>query len=37
MRLINEIYINGEFVKPHGAETFDLISPTTQELLGKVT
>lgn len=37
MKLINEIYINGEFVKPHGTETFDLISPTNQELLGKVT
>lgn len=37
MKLINEIYINGEFVKPHGTETFDLINPTNQELLGKVT
>ena len=37
MRLINEIYINGQFVKPNGTETFDLISPATQELLGKVT
>ena len=37
MKLINEIYINGEFVKPYGTETFDLINPTNQELLGKVT
>lgn len=37
MKLINEIYINGEFVKPHGTETFDLINPSTQELLGQVT
>lgn len=37
MKLINEIYINGEFVKPNGTETFDLINPTTQQLLGKVT
>ncbi|WP_292009894.1 aldehyde dehydrogenase family protein [Chryseobacterium sp.] len=36
MKLINEIYINGKFVEPHGTETFDLINPTTQELLGKV-
>ncbi|MBD8346479.1 aldehyde dehydrogenase family protein [Dysgonomonas sp. HGC4] len=37
MKLINEIYINGEFVKPNGTETFDLINPSNQELLGKVT
>jgi aldehyde dehydrogenase (NAD+) len=37
MKLIDKIYVNGAFVKPHGTETFDLISPTTQELLGKVT
>lgn len=37
MKLIDKIYINGEFVKPHGTEIFDLINPSTQELLGKVT
>jgi aldehyde dehydrogenase (NAD+) len=37
MKKIDKIYINGEFVQPHGTDTFDLISPVTQELLGKVT
>lgn len=36
MKTIDKIYINGEFVKPKGTEYFDLISPTTNEKLGKV-
>lgn len=36
MKTIDKIYINGEFVKPQGTEYFDLISPTTNEKLGKV-
>lgn len=36
MRTIDKIYINGEFVTPHGTETFDLISPVNQQLLGRV-
>lgn len=36
MKVVNTIYINGAFVKPHGTEEFDLISPVNQELLGKV-
>jgi aldehyde dehydrogenase (NAD+) len=36
MKVIEQIYINGAFVKPHGTEVFDLISPVNQELLGKV-
>ncbi|WP_289664893.1 aldehyde dehydrogenase family protein [Flavobacterium panacagri] len=36
MKTIDKIYINGEFVTPKGAEYFDLISPTTNEKLGKV-
>ena len=36
MKTIDKIYINGEFVTPQGAEYFDLISPTTNEKLGKV-
>lgn len=37
MKTINQIYINGEFVTPNGTEIFDLISPTTNKLLGQVT
>lgn len=36
MKTINKIYINGEFITPEGTEYFDLISPTTNEKLGKV-
>jgi len=36
MKTIDKIYINGEFVTPQGTEYFDLISPTTNETLGKV-
>src|SRR5574337_319935 len=37
MKLITRHYINGEFVESHGKETFDLINPSTQELIGRVT
>jgi aldehyde dehydrogenase (NAD+) len=36
MKIIDKIYINGEFVTPHGTDFFELISPTSNELLGKV-
>ncbi|MFH7016817.1 aldehyde dehydrogenase family protein [Flavobacterium sp. FlaQc-47] len=36
MKTIDKIYINGEFTTPEGTEYFDLISPTTNEKLGKV-
>ncbi|AWK04275.1 aldehyde dehydrogenase family protein [Flavobacterium crocinum] len=36
MKTIDKIYINGEFVTPKGTEYFNLISPTTNEKLGKV-
>ena len=36
MKTIDKIYINGEFITPQGTEYFDLISPTTNEKLGKV-
>lgn len=36
MKTIDKIYINGEFITPEGNEYFDLISPTTNEQLGKV-
>jgi aldehyde dehydrogenase (NAD+) len=37
MKTINKIYINGEFITPHGTELFDLINPTNNTLIGKVT
>ncbi|MVT06741.1 aldehyde dehydrogenase family protein [Chitinophaga tropicalis] len=37
MKAINKIYVNGEFVTPHGTEVFDLVNPSTNELAGKVT
>ncbi|WP_343626084.1 aldehyde dehydrogenase family protein [Flavobacterium lindanitolerans] len=36
MKTIDKIYINGEFVKPKGNQIFDLISPTTNQLIGQV-
>ena len=36
MKSINQIYINGDFVTPHGTETFNLISPATNQKLGEV-
>ena len=29
MRSIEQLYINGDFVKPHGTEVAELINPTT--------
>ena len=37
MEAINKIYINGEFVTPHGTEVLDLISPVTNQKTGEVT
>lgn len=36
MKNINQIYINGAFVTPQGTETFDLISPVTNQKTGEV-
>jgi aldehyde dehydrogenase (NAD+) len=36
MHTIDHIYINGQFVTPHGTELFDLINPTTGQLDGQV-
>lgn len=36
MHTIDHIYINGQFVTPHGTEMFDLINPTTGLLDGQV-
>jgi aldehyde dehydrogenase (NAD+) len=36
MQRIEHIYINGEFVTPHGDEWFDLHNPSTEEVIGQV-
>ncbi|KQV89865.1 aldehyde dehydrogenase [Massilia sp. Root351] len=36
MRIIDQIYINGEFTTPHGTELADLVNPTTGQLAGQV-
>jgi aldehyde dehydrogenase (NAD+) len=37
MKAINKIYINGEFVTPHGTQVLDIISPVTNQKTGEVT
>lgn len=37
MKAVNKIYINGEFVTPHGTEIFDLINPSNNQKIGEVT
>ncbi len=36
MRHIDRIYIDGQFVTPHGRQTFELISPVTEQPIGQV-
>lgn len=36
MRTIDKIYIDGQFVTPHGQEMFDLFNPATEEKIGQV-
>ncbi|MFW0766313.1 aldehyde dehydrogenase family protein [Trabulsiella odontotermitis] len=36
MRTIEQIFINGEFVTPHGSEYFDLYNPATAQVTGRV-
>lgn len=36
MQRIEHIYINGQFVLPHGQEWFDLYNPSTEEVIGQV-
>lgn len=36
MQQIDKIYINGEFVTPHGEEMFPLINPATEAVAGSV-
>ncbi|MEV4810735.1 aldehyde dehydrogenase family protein [Micromonospora avicenniae] len=35
-KVINKIYIDGEFVTPHGTELFDLHNPATGQVIGQV-
>jgi aldehyde dehydrogenase (NAD+) len=37
MKIIDKIYINGQFVTPHGSEISDLINPTVNRVIGHVT
>ncbi|SDP03755.1 aldehyde dehydrogenase (NAD+) [Paenibacillus sp. yr247] len=37
MRIIDKIYINGQFVKPLGTEVQELINPATKQVIGVVT
>jgi aldehyde dehydrogenase (NAD+) len=37
MKFINKVYINGQFVTPHGSEISNLINPTLNQVIGYVT
>ncbi|MDR3178014.1 MAG: aldehyde dehydrogenase family protein [Campylobacteraceae bacterium] len=37
MKIIDKVYVNGEFIKPYGTKTMDIINPDTLDILGKVT
>jgi aldehyde dehydrogenase (NAD+) len=37
MRQFTRIYINGQFITPHGEQIVDLVNPTNNEVIGKVT
>jgi len=37
MKIIDKIYINGQFVTPHGSEISKLINPTVNQVIGHVT
>ncbi len=37
MKIIDKIYINGEFVTPHGTEVSNLINPSLNQVIGHVT
>src|ERR1700688_1551401 len=37
MKTFNTAFINGELVTPHGTTVVDLINPTNNEVIGKVT
>ncbi|EYF05078.1 aldehyde dehydrogenase family protein [Chondromyces apiculatus] len=35
MREIQQLYIDGAFVEPHGTETVEMINPATEEVIGR--
>ncbi|HSY18879.1 MAG TPA: aldehyde dehydrogenase family protein [Candidatus Acidoferrales bacterium] len=37
VRAFNRAYINGQFVIPHGTRVVDLVNPTDNKVIGKVT
>jgi aldehyde dehydrogenase (NAD+) len=37
MKIINKIYINGQFISPIGQDVIDLINPSNKEVIGRVT
>src|SRR6267154_1042369 len=37
VRAFNRAYINGQFVTPHGTQVIDLVNPTDNKVIGKVT
>ena len=37
MRTITQHYIDGAFVESHGREVMDVISPTNEDVIAKVT
>ncbi len=36
MKKFTQVYINGQFITPHGTEVFDLINPTNNQKTGEV-
>lgn len=37
MKTVKKIYINGEFITPHGTKVLDIINPSNNEKIGRVT
>ena len=37
MKIIDHIYVNGTFVKPHGSELFEIRNPATAQVIGRLT
>src|ERR1700727_307140 len=37
VRAFDRAYINGQFVTPHGTQIVDLVNPTDNRIIGKVT
>ena len=37
VRAFDRAYINGQFVTPHGTQLVDLVNPTDNKVIGKVT